>query len=94
MPRLKTETIGIYGAVGPDGRILISSISAYQSVAVRWSMKYRNHRVMRLAELARFVDHNGEEPKKTNEQEPDTQPDPPIVAPPRRKIKRRMNGGH
>lgn len=54
MPRLKTDSLTVWGAVNDDGKVLVSSISAYRSVALRWASKYRNHHVERLCDVPRL----------------------------------------
>lgn len=63
MPRVKSDKIAVWAAVGPDGNILISSVSAYQTVANRWAAKYRNHEVKRLCEIDRESGNVVHQPK-------------------------------
>lgn len=60
MPRIKSDKVVIFAAVSSDGSIVLSSISAFRSVANRWASKYRNAKVVRLAELSRDYEGTAE----------------------------------
>lgn len=107
MPRIKSETVVIWAAVSPEGQIVISSISAYYSVAYRWSLKYRNHSVRKVTEIDRYVDESAPtraeiraENRATASEEVDPEHDEiqipktngkPAVLPPPRKRRVRQN---
>lgn len=69
MPRLKSDTLTVWGAVGENGKVLVSSISAYRSVALRWASRYRNHHIEQLCAVPRVVDDKSDlEIEDDNEQ--------------------------
>lgn len=69
MPRMKTEKLTIWGAVGEDGKILVSSISAYRAVALRWAQRYRNHHIEQLCNVPRVVEEEKNVTMSKNEYE-------------------------
>lgn len=55
MPRIKSDKFVVWAAVNPEGKIVVSSVSAYHSVAQRWAAKYRQHEVKQLCVIDRHM---------------------------------------
>ncbi len=52
----KTETMDLWGAVGPNGRVVKSSIGAFRSNAVRYAQKHKGFRPQKLGEMTLHVE--------------------------------------
>lgn len=45
------EGIVIWGAVGPNGEVVKSSVGTFRAVAHRWAQRHKDYVVMRLGEV-------------------------------------------
>lgn len=80
------EILPIYAAIGPDGEVLKSSVSAFKAVAQRWAIRRRNHTVVMLAQISYHV-----KPKPIQRLVPQTVAAPPQQEAPKVKAEDLMN---
>ena len=67
--KTENEDLTIWGAVGPNGQLVKSSVGTFKSVAARWALRRGNYEVVKLGTIpspGKIVDEEKEEkaPKK------------------------------
>lgn len=64
------EELVIWGAVGPNGQLVKSSVGTFKSVAARWALRRGNYEVVKLGVLPSPGPEEDEKPTRKSRKEP------------------------